>query len=94
MTQFLLFLAFLGLGATLRVLYFLAALLAKSTHLKAMHYIFDVIWCAIAFISFAAMVFLLHDGKFEGYMLLGICAGLGIASVIFSVFKKENRKRK
>ena len=89
MSPFLLFLSAFALGAALRVLYLLAALLAKSTRLKPVRYIFDIIWCAAAFTAFSALTLFLHDGKFETYMLLGALGGLAACSLILRIFKKD-----
>ncbi|MCL2061441.1 MAG: hypothetical protein FWH03_02320 [Firmicutes bacterium] len=89
MTQFLLFLSALALGIVLRAAYFLCKLPAKLSRLKAMHYILDAVWCAAAFVSFIALTLWLHDGKFEAFMLLGLCAGLAACSAVFNLFKKD-----
>ena len=83
MSELLLFLTAIALGMVLRALYYLLSLLAKSTSLKAMRYITDVVWCAVAFLAFAALTMFLGGGAFETFTVIGILAGLGIGSLVF-----------
>ncbi|MCL2848245.1 MAG: hypothetical protein FWE13_05850 [Firmicutes bacterium] len=91
--QLLLFTTSIALGSVLGGIYFLLNLLAKSTKLKAMNYIFDIIWCGIAFSGFSVLTIFLASGTFHMFTLLGMLAGLGISAIIFSKTKKlKNRK--
>jgi len=83
LSELLLFLSALLSGAVLRVLYFFASALAKSTRLTVMRYIFDVLWCVTAFCAFAAFTVYLCGGVFLPYVLLGFLAGLTLGSLVF-----------
>ena len=92
LAELLLFFTSIALGMTLRVLYFLLSLLAKSTRLKAVCYVLDVIWCAFAFGAFAALTVFLGGGNFETFTVMGILAGLGIGSLVFMAFSRKGIK--
>jgi len=92
--QLLLFLTSITLGTVLGGIYFLLNLLAKSTKLRAMHYIFDIIWCGIAFSGFSILTLFLASGVFYMFTLLGMIAGLGISAILFSKFKKKIKPKK
>ena len=89
--QLLLFTTSIALGAVLGAIYFLLSLLAKSTKLKAMRYIFDVIWCAIAFTAFSALTMLLAGGSFYMFTLLGMIAGLGVSAMLLAKIKPKQK---
>jgi len=99
LNQLLLFTTSIALGMVLGALYVLCSIIAQSTRLKAMVYIFDVVWCGIAFTAFAALSFFMGGGLFQTFTLLGLLAGLGISSLLFAraknkfVSKKRLKKR-
>jgi len=81
--QLLLFLTSIALGGVLGILYAILLGIARSTKLKAMIYIFDIIWCVIAFVCFAVLTMWLGNGAFEMFTVVGILAGIGISTLIF-----------
>jgi len=92
MAEILLFLTAIALGMVLRGLYLCLGLIEKYSRVKALRYITDVIWCAVAFLAFAALTMYLGGGVFKTFTLLGILAGLGIASLIFGSLFKTNKE--
>ena len=81
--QLLLFLFSIALGAVLGAVYFLLNMLAKSTKLRPMYYIFDVLWCALAFAAFSVLTLFFSGGTFETFALMGMLSGIGIAALLF-----------
>jgi len=89
LSQLILFTAAIALGCVLGGIYFLLSLLAKSTKIRAMHYIFDVVWCAIAFAGFSFLTIFLANGNFYMFTLIGMLAGLGVAALVFGKAKRK-----
>jgi len=87
--QFILFITAIALGLALGALYKLCSLIAKRTNIRAMIYVFDIIWCGFAFGAFSLLTMVLADGKFHSFTLIGLIAGIGIAALIFSKVKKK-----
>jgi len=94
LSQLLLFSTSIALGSVLGGIYFLLNLLARSTKLRAMHYIFDVVWCALAFVGFSALTIFLAGGSFYMFTLLGMLAGIGVSALLFSKFKAKKKSKK
>jgi len=86
LSEFLLFLAAIISGTLLCALYFFAARIAKNTGLKAISYIFDILWCAAAFCAYAALSVFLCGGAFKAFVLTGLISGLGIGSLFAALF--------
>jgi len=81
--EFLLFIFAILLGGMLRFLYTFTAWVAKKTKLRFMRYVMDVVWCSLAFVAFVALTLFLGGGEFKTFTLLGILAGVGLASLLF-----------
>ena len=81
----LLLLAAILSGAALRVLYLGASALARATRLAAVRCIFDALWCAAAFLYFAAFTVFLCDGVFMPFALLGLMGGLLAGSLTLGI---------
>ena len=91
--QLLLFLASVSLGAVLSALYILAAWFAKHTQLKVVCYVFDVLWCTLAAVSYAALILVLANGVFMLFTLSGLLGGLLSGLLVFSKNAKTNKEK-
>ena len=90
--EFLLFLFAVAVGIALRFVYLGAEKLAKSTHIGAVRFVFDTLWCALLFAGLAVFTMFLTDGIFRPYVPLGLLAGLGLGSIIIRFLVRVKRK--
>jgi len=91
LNQLLLFLMSIALGVILGALYALLHFIAKRTKLRAVIYVFDVLWCGLAFGAFMLITFTFASGTFYTFSLLGLLAGIGVSALVFSKFKKRKK---
>jgi len=93
----LLFLTSIALGSVLGGIYALFRFIAKRSKLRALNYVFDVLWCALAFGAFMLLTFFFAGGTFHTFSLLGLLAGIGISGLVFGKLKgkqlKTNKKK-
>jgi len=86
-SQLLLFIISIALGTVLGAAYALFRFIAAKTKLRALNYVFDVLWCGLAFGAFMLLTFVVASGTFHTFSLLGLLAGVGIAGLIFGKIK-------